>query len=304
MRLHVVGNACIDTTFRLTGFPTPGETVNATAMSEGLGGKGLNQAVAAARTGAAVTLWTALGRDAAANAVRITLGQEPLELRAAAFDLPTDRSTVAVDVTGENFILSSVACAQAYDPVAADGLTERIARDDIVLLQGNLTVAATLACLTAARKTGARTMLNVSPLHEGDVAELACCDIVVVNRSEAQALAATSDPGEAAAVLAGKGAKAVIVTLGADGCLWLNATSPDTHRLPAPPASAIDTSGAGDVFCGCLAGALAEGMDMADSLRVALSAASLSVSRPGTFASCPSSREMADLLARTKAVHA
>lgn len=91
-------------------------------------------------------MWTALGRDAAANAIRIALAQEPLELRAAAFDLPTDRSTVAVDVTGENFILSSVACARAYDPVGADGLTERIVRDDIVLLQGNLTVAATLTC--------------------------------------------------------------------------------------------------------------------------------------------------------------
>lgn len=301
MRLHVVGNACIDTTFELPRFPMPGETVNATAMSDGLGGKGLNQAVAAARTGAGVTLWTALGKDAAGGLVRTALAQEPLELRGSAFDLPTDRSTVVVDAAGENFIVSGVACAQGYDPIAADAFTDHVAAGDIVLLQGNLSSATTLACLTGARNKGARTMVNISPLHDDAAHVLACCEIVVVNRSEAQALAATPDPGDAVAILAGKGPATVIVTLGAEGCLWRDAASQATHHLSAPPASAIDTSGAGDIFCGCLAGALIAGLELAEGLAVALSAASLSVSRPGTLASCPSSQEMAALIARTKA---
>jgi len=107
MRVHVVGNACIDTNFRLGRLPSAGETLNALSCEEGLGGKGANQAVAAARTGAAVTLWTALGNDLAAAAIRDHLSAEPCELRATTFDLPSDRSTIAVDAGSENFIVSS-----------------------------------------------------------------------------------------------------------------------------------------------------------------------------------------------------
>ena len=116
MRVHVVGNACIDTTFRLGRFPAAGETLNAITYADGVGGKGANQAVAAVRTGAAVTLWTALGKDVAGTWIRGHLETELSDFQAIEFDLPSDRSTIVIDAGGENFIVSGVACAEAFDP--------------------------------------------------------------------------------------------------------------------------------------------------------------------------------------------
>ncbi|TIT51131.1 MAG: ribokinase, partial [Mesorhizobium sp.] len=96
MHVHVVGNACVDTTFRLGRFPSAGETLNANSYADGLGGKGANQAVAAARTGAAVTLWTALGKDVAGAWIRGCLDRELSDSQAIEFDLPSDRSTVVI----------------------------------------------------------------------------------------------------------------------------------------------------------------------------------------------------------------
>jgi ribokinase len=301
MRIHVVGNACIDTTFRLDRFPSPGETLNASTVSEGLGGKGANQAVAASRTGAPVTLWTALGRDKTGARISEALAGESLNLETSACDLPSDRSTIMVDATGENLIVSGVACAIAFDPLRQAGISASIEPDDFLLLQGNLTTQATQSCLGVCRERGAKTVLNLSPINEFSLPHLALADILVVNRSEAQTIAEQSDIGLAALNLASRGPAMVVVTLGSEGCIWLQAGDTTIHRLPAPAVTAVDTSGAGDVFCGGFVGALSLGMALPDSLRFALAAASIAVTRPGTLASCPTSSEMAALLDRTKA---
>lgn len=301
MRVHVVGNACIDTTFRLGRFPLPGETLNASTVSEGLGGKGANQAVAASRTGAPVTLRTALGRDTTGARISEALAGESLALEASAFDLPSDRSTIMVDATGENLIVSGVACAEAFDPLRQAGISASIEPDDILLLQGNLTTQATESCLGEARERGAKTVLNLSPINEFSLPHLALADILVVNRSEAQIIARQSDIGLAALNLASRGPAMVVVTLGSEGCLWLRAGESEVRRLPAPKVVPIDTSGAGDVFCGGFVGALALGLGLGNSLEFAICAASMAVTRPGTLASCPSSAEMAALLDQMKA---
>ncbi len=108
MHVHVVGNACVDTTFRLGRFPAAGETLNASTYGDGLGGKGANQAVAAARTGASVTLWTALGKDSAGAWIRSRLDMELSDVQVNEFDLPSDRSTIVIDASGENFIVSGI----------------------------------------------------------------------------------------------------------------------------------------------------------------------------------------------------
>ncbi|MEQ1956107.1 ribokinase [Mesorhizobium sp. CN2-181] len=303
MRVHVVGNACIDTTFRLGRFPSPGETLNASTVSEGLGGKGANQAVAASRTGAPVTLWTALGRDTTGATISGALAGENLDLKVSAFDLPSDRSTIMVDATGENLIVSGVACAKSFDPLCQAEISAGIEPDDILVLQGNLTTPATERCLRAARERGAKTVLNLSPINEFSLPHLAFTDILVVNRSEAQTIAEQLDIDRAALNLASSGPAMVVVTLGPEGCIWLRADETTIHRLPAPAITAVDTSGAGDVFCGAFVGALSLGMAIPDSLRFALAAASVAVTRPGTLASCPTSSEMAALLDRTKANH-
>lgn len=296
MRVHVVGNACIDTTFRLGRFPAAGETLNAITHADGLGGKGANQAVAAARTGAAVTLWTALGKDLAGTWIRGRLGTELSDFQAVEFDLPSDRSTIVLDSRGENFIVSGVACGQAFDPIAQTAFARQIASGDVLVMQGNLRGAATDACLRAALKNGARTVLNASPVDAAAAPDFGLAEVLVVNQSEAKALTGRGDMGAAGDALAAKGAGTVVITLGAEGCLLLGEDQAESLRLAAPHVEAIDTSGAGDVFCGCLAGGLAKGMSVTSALKLALAAAAIAVTRPGTLSSCPSAPEIAALI--------
>ncbi|UVK54798.1 bifunctional hydroxymethylpyrimidine kinase/phosphomethylpyrimidine kinase [Mesorhizobium sp. AR02] len=300
MHVHVVGNACVDTTFHLGRFPAAGETLNAVACSEGLGGKGANQAVAAARTGAAVTLWTALGKDSAGAWIRSRLGRELSDIQVNEFDLPSDRSTIVIDAGGENFIVSGVACGEAFDPIAQTALARRIAPGDILVMQGNLRGAATNACLRAAQENGARTVLNASPIDAAALPDFGLAEVLVVNQSEAKALTGRGDMAAAADALAAKGAGTVVITLGAEGCLVLGPDQAESLRLPAPHVEALDTSGAGDVFCGCLAGGFAKRMSVTSALKFALAAAAIAVTRPGTLASCPVASEMAALIDQTE----
>ncbi|MER8423505.1 ribokinase [Mesorhizobium sp. M0923] len=296
MRVHVVGNACVDTMFRVGRFPAVGETLNAVSYADGLGGKGANQAVAAARTGAEVTFWTALGKDREGAWIRSWLDSELSDLEVSEFELPSDRSTIVVDGGGENFIVSGVACSEAFDPIEQTALARWIAPGDMLVCQGNLPLAATNACLRAAMENGARTVLNASPIDAASVPDLGLAEVLVVNQSEAQALTGQSDMAAAARALAARGAGIVVITLGGEGCLVLGPDQTEPLRLPAPRVEALDTSGAGDVFCGCLAGGLARGMPVTSALELALAAAAIAVTRPGTLASCPSASEMAALI--------
>jgi ribokinase len=293
MPVHVVGNVCIDTTFRVDRFPHPGETLNAISHSDGVGGKGVNQAVAAARTGADVRFFAAVGTDPAASFMRERLKGEFDLGGLSEKSLPSDRSTIVVNRDGENLIVSGVACAADFDPLRETGLAGLIARGDILVLQGNLRAAITDTCLRAAKAAGATTILNPSPLS-GVAPDLTAVDIVVVNQGEAFEITGHSDPKRAARDLLRRGAKAAIVTLGAEGCLLLEGGSVDL--IPAIKVAAVDTSGAGDVFCGCLAGCLMKGWTLARSARLAVAAAALAVGRHGTLEACPSRAELLKLM--------
>ena len=231
-----------------------------------------------------------------AAAIRDHLSAEPCDLRATTFDLPSDRSTIAVDAGSENFIVSSVACCRAFDPLKQTAFGDEIAPGDMLVMQGNLTAATTNACLRAAREKGCRRVLNVSPLDLADLPELGLADLLVVNRGEAEALAGTKDVAMAAAALAARCGGTIVITLGADGCLALEPTHGAPLRLPAPRVAAVDASGAGDVFCGCLAAGIARGMKLHQALDLALAAAAVAVTRPGTLASCPTMSELAALI--------
>lgn len=296
MRIHVVGNACIDTVFRVGRFPAPGETLNAAGHIESLGGKGANQAVAAARTGASVTLWTALGRDARGDEIAAALAGE-LHLQAARLDSPTDRSTVIVAEDGQNFIVSGIACIEGFDPIGQTDLPRKVLAGDIVLLQGNMSATATSSCIAFAHEAGARCIVNASPITPRGVPDLAPVDLLVVNAQEAAALTATKTTPEAMDRLGRQARGAVVVTLGEDGCIVLEARGKQPLHIPARSVRAIDTSGAGDVFCGCVAGFMAQGCELVPAVRLAVAAAAIAVTRQGTLASCPSAAEMRGLAA-------
>jgi ribokinase len=287
MTLYVVGNVCVDTTFYLDRLPRPGETVNARSTRRGVGGKGANQAVAAARTGAAVALRAALGRDAEADFLKATLAADlPLD-GLAVLDKPTDRSSILVDGHGENIIVTAADCAGAFDP-SAD--LASLATGDHLLMQGNLGADVTKTCLDAGRARGVLTILNPSPLG----AALPEADVVVVNTVEAEALTGLADPAAAAHRLSRDGEASVIVTLGARGALLLERGEP--RLLPAPAVTAVDTSGAGDVFAGVLSGCLARGLPLVATVTVGVAAAAIAVTRRGTLAACPSRAEIAALI--------
>ena len=297
MTIHVVGNVCLDITHYVPRFPRPGETLMADRTVSGLGGKGVNQAVAAARAGADVVLHAAIGRGQA-QPVRARLAAEPgLEFRLTEFDLETDTSTLLVTPDGENAIVSATPCARAFRPDLDPEVWDGLGPEDMVLLQGNLEAGTTAACLRLGRARSALTIVNPSPLWAVDPLSAAMADVVVANASEIETLTG-QDPTSGAAVLlhrlgqapATSRARAVVVTLGGRGAVMLDR---DGQTLAAaPPTAACDTSGAGDVFCGIFVGLLSRGMPPAAALARAVAAASLSVTREGALASCPSADEI------------
>lgn len=290
MALHVVGNVCVDETFYVERLPLPGETVNAAATMRGVGGKGANQAVATARTGAEVIFHAALGADPDAVFVRAALTSELPLNGLVVLDTPTDRSTILVDKAGENVVVTAAASATAFDPMAH---FYRLGRGDYLLMQGNLRADVTRACLERATEKGAITILNPSPLGALPAPQ---ADVVIVNAIEAEALTGCLDPAEAARRLSRDGMASVVITLGAGGAMYLDRGAGHVDHAIAPVVAAIDTSGAGDVFAGVLSGCLTRGLSLSIAVTIAVQAAAIAVTRRGTLAACPSRSEIAALI--------
>jgi len=286
-RVLVLGNAGVDLVMRVPRLPRPGETLVAGPIRRAPGGKGLNQAVVAARAGAAVLFCASLGRDADGDWVAERLGQEPLALRHFPRPgPPTDTSIVLVSPDGENCIVTAGDCADALEPAEAERFAARAGAGDILLLQGNLGLAATLAGARAAQAGGARVILNTAPLRWPVAAVLACCWGVVANAGEAEAITGLQ-AAAAAAALAAMGPALAIVTMGAAGCIAAGCIAAAGIRYPAPPVRVVDSTGAGDAFCGALAAALAGRATREEAIAAAQRTAADTVTRPGAFDSLP-----------------
>jgi ribokinase len=293
--IHVIGNATIDTVIRLSRFPVPGETLVATGSHEDFGGKGANQAVVVARCGSSVRLLAAIGKDEAGQRIAAHLAAEGVDtggLREWAGR--SDRCIIYVDDAGENTIVSSIDAATAFDPFAMTGIAHEIAAGDYVLLQGNLRSDVTRRCLAFAKKRSATTILNPSPTYPDGDYDWRSVDLAILNRVEAMELGAGPDHEHSAAALLDAGAGAVVITLGAAGATWI--ARDRVIHADAPEVHAIDTVGAGDVFCGVLLASLAGGRSPEAALRAAVEAAAITVTRSGVVSSFPSSAEMRQIL--------
>ncbi len=294
--IHVIGNAAVDSVIRVERFAHPGETIVALGATDYLGGKGANQAVAAARCGEQVRFVAAVGADPRGELIRAMLEADGIAtegLRHSAYG--TDRCVIMVDSDGENMIVSLIDATLAFDPVAEAGVEELICAGDWIVMQGNLRAPVTMQCLAIAKSKGATTVLNPSPTYPPDDYDWSLVDVVVVNRSEAVELGG-GEPFVGALALIKKGAGAVVLTLGPEGSVAI--VGDEIWRVSAPKVVGVDTVGAGDALCGTLVAARAQGLDWSRALSVATQAAAISVTRAGALASFPSRAEVKGIFER------
>jgi ribokinase len=288
--LSVVGSVNLDLVVTTSRLPSPGETVLGEAYAEHAGGKGLNQAIAAARAGVSTRFCGCVGDDDAGRRLRQVAAEAGLatEHIGTAPQVPTGRAIIAVSsLDGQNLILVAPGANSALSPHAAVR-GSRGAR--VVLAQLEVPSATVMAAFAAARKRGATTVLNPAPPESVTEELLALCDFVIPNEHEARAL------GGAAVILAA-GARHVVVTRGVQGSA-LSVLGRDDHAVEAFTVDAVDTTAAGDAYCGAFAAALTEGRDASCALRFASAAGALATTRTGAVPSLPLRWEIDELIGR------
>ncbi|MFD7816938.1 ribokinase [Streptomyces sp. NPDC059785] len=288
--IAVLGSANMDLVAYVAKAPQRGETVTGREFLEIPGGKGVNQAIAAARAGADVSMIGAVGTDSFGTGLRNALEHSGVETG----HLRTNegRSGVAhivVDDEGGNAIVVIPGVNATVDHLAT-GDENLIASAQALLLQLEIPLAAVTAGAGTARRHGVRTVLTPSPVQPLPPELLDSVDLLVANEREAAALSGVPEPLGAAAALLDRVGE-VVITLGAAGCLYA-ARGAEPLTVPAPRVTAVDSTGAGDTFVGTLAVALTEGRPMTDALVWASAAASLAVQRIGAAPSMPTRPEI------------
>lgn len=284
--LLILGSINADLLFKVARLPRPGETVLCPGYEMAPGGKGSNQAAAAAKAGATARFVGHVGNDAYGPVVRsmlIEAGVDTARLEVSA--KPTAIAVIGVDEAGENAII--VGSGANLDTRAAQIEDGQLHPGVTVLCQNEIRPEETWAILHRARALGARTMLNLAPAAVPPADGLASVDVLVVNEIEVGMAAGdpTGDPAELARGLAARHGLTCVVTLGAAGAI---AVSPDGGwAVPSLPVTPVDTTGAGDCFTGVLAAMLDEGMALPDALRRACVAASLACLEVGAQSSQP-----------------
>lgn len=304
-RIVVIGSINVDLVVRVATLPRPGETVLGGRFASVHGGKGANQAVAAARAGGHTTFVARVGDDSMGHSAIEAFHAEGIETDFITItpECPTGVALILVDAAGENSI---AVAGGANDRLSTDDIERArpaIEAADVVLLQLEVPLAAVAHAVTIARAAGTRVILNPAPARPLPATLLAGVDILTPNETEAESLAArgsdtvpsATDVEGTAGTLLGLGPRAVVVTLGPAGALV--AVAADRTYVPAFPVEPLDTVAAGDVFNGCLAVSLAEGGDLVGAARFAAAAAAISVTREGAQTSAPDRGEIDAFLA-------
>lgn len=291
----VFGSINIDLVMRVARLPRPGETVLAPGYRAVAGGKGANQALAAARAGADVALYGCVGRDAFAAESLAMLRRAGVDLGGVAeCDAATGCAVVCVDEAGENQIV--VASGANTMAVAGQVPDSALGPDTTLVLQLEIDQREIGRIIERGRDRGARIVLNAAPARPQPAAALSAVDVLVVNEIEAAMLADGIGSGpaagpDAAAAIAARYAITTIITLGAAGAA---AFAPDAAwAVEALPVSVVDTTGAGDAFTGCLAAALHGGAALDEALHRASVAAGLACTATGAQTSMPTAGQIA-----------
>ncbi len=294
-KIVVVGSFNADLTTYMQRMPKPGETVHGHKFVTGPGGKGSNQAVAAARLGAQVTFIGCVGTDTFGDMAINIWDKEHIDTSHVKRDpdTATGVAPIFVDHSGENTIVVVLGANLSLSPDDIAAVTDVIAGADMVLTQLEVRHETTAAALRIAREKGVASILNPAPAAELDADTIALADYLTPNQSELATLFGVSGANLTDVPL-GQG-QTLILTAGGDGAFWRSADT--TGQVPIFPVDVVDTTGAGDAFNAGLAVAVAEGKDLQAALRFANATAALCVTRPGTANSMPSRAEVDALLA-------
>lgn len=299
----ILGIFVVDLAFRAGRLPVMGETILGSGFKLGPGGKGSNQAVAAARAGAAVTFLTRVGDDEFGAVGRRTWAGEGIDIGSVITSQtqPTGAAFIFVSTeSGDNAIIVEAGAAAEIDPADVERWSATIGDAAVFVTQLEQPLSAARHALAAARAKGTVTIFNPAPAVPVEAAMLALCDYVTPNETEAAILTGIQvdtidDARRAADRLLADGAGCAVLTLGARGALLHDGKR--SIVVPSFPVDqVVDTTGAGDCFNGAFAAALAEGVEPLAAVRFGCAAASLSVTRPGTAPAMPTRAEILALV--------
>ncbi|WP_284507142.1 ribokinase [Caballeronia sp. ATUFL_M2_KS44] len=303
-RVTVVGSLNMDLVARAPRLPLPGETLAGRTFAQVPGGKGGNQAVAAARLGAQVAMIGCVGHDANGARLRASLEAEGIDCAALATSehAPTGVALIIVDDASQNAIVIVAGSNAEVTPASIDAQEAMFARADVIVCQLETPPETVRAALAAGRRLGRTTILNPAPAANALPDDwFALVDYLIPNELEAAtltgiAIATPDDARRAAHALKAKGARNVVVTLGGQGVFALLDGDADVEvdgkHLPSPKVDAVDTTAAGDTFIGGFAAELARGSAVADAIAFGQRAAAIAVTREGAQPSIPHRAEV------------
>lgn len=302
VRVVVVGSINMDLVVRCEMLPAPGETIRALSSTEVCGGKGANQAVAAAKAGAAVTMVGRVGTDAfAPNLIHNLKSVNGIDVRhvVPSPDSPSGLAIVAVEDSGENSILLVPGANDGVSVADIQNAHESIQQADVVLCQLEVPTPAVVAALGIAKAAGVRTILDPAPAPTEWLDAFAAFDVICPNEPEAAAISGLPVNGVEEAVVAARhiheeiGCE-VVITMGELGAVVHDENQ--GQHIPAVAADVVDTTGAGDAFAGALAVRFAETSDLVASVRFANAAGSLATTRLGAQSGMGDRSEIEQLL--------
>jgi ribokinase len=287
--IAVVGSVNSDLVARVAHHPVPGETVLGSGHETMPGGKGANQAVAAARLGGDVVFIGRVGADEAGTSLATELAIEGIDAGHVIVDpdAPSGLAIITVDDSGENSIVVSPGANGRVTPADIHAASAVLMAATVTLLQLEIPLPAVVA---AAEASQGIVVLNAAPAAVLPEALLRATDVLVVNRGELEAMTGSDDPSSAQDLPV----PVTVVTLGADGAIVVRFGAETS--VPSPPVTPVDTTGAGDTFCGAVAVGLDEGRTLEASVRRAVVAGSLAVTAIGARSGMPTKPELEGVL--------
>lgn len=292
--VHVLGSLNIDSVARVQELPLPGQTVHALSSSRDAGGKGANQAVAAARAGSQTYMSGVVGLDDEGEILVKRLKCEGIETSFVRKDerTSTGRANVTVQENGENSIVIVAGANNSLSDEDAERSAQIVKRNDILLLQLETPINASKVAAKLAHERGATVVLNAAPARSLPRELMNYIDVIIVNENELKTIGSDHDDIQGnARRIAVRDEATVVVTLGKQGALYTTKHFA-TETVAAPPVTAVDTTGAGDAFVGYFASALSCGYELERAISIAVVAGSMTVQKSGAQHSIPNQNEV------------